>query len=637
MLINRINLISLILSSFTTISYGQANISNTGLKEKDIPSSYSNISTDRNGNLVLQVNGDKYIAPDAKADQTLERLKGNPQATPTGIYFDFDGALEAGNLYYGLINYEDTRYPQPVFFRAPANILDGKAFVNLLTLRGRYDMVNWEKNQKGVLGYRVANLAGEFLFDGRIGFSGDSPFSLDTTLTEGPFINLLGHNTVTISFDTNFPIMAKVMVNDYVYQSPVYSIHHEIKIPDLKPATSYDYSVLFGSNEEHYSFQTAPEPGSREAFTFAYASDSRTGPGGGERSFTGANVYIMKKIMALAKYKKSAFIQFTGDLITGYKSDPDEIRLEYANWKRSVEPYAHYFPVMTTTGNHESVMFYWGLPTGDFYAIDKFPYDQFSTEKLFSENFVMPTNGPEGEDGSIYDPNGKTTDFPSYEENVYSYIYDNVAMIVLNSNYWYSPSTSFVKITSGNIHAYVMDNQLIWLKNEVNKFEEDSNIDHVFVTIHTPFFPNGGHVNDDMWYGGNNDMRPYVAGKPVEKGIIERRDEILQILINESTKVVALLTGDEHNYCKTHITPDTNLYPDNWDKPKLKIDRSIYQINNGAAGAPYYAQEITPWTPFTTGFTTQNALVLLHVQGEKISMEVLNPDTLDFVDELELK
>jgi hypothetical protein len=140
-----------------------------------------------------------------------------------------------------------------------------------------------------------------------------------------------------------------------------------------------------------------------------------------------------------------------------------------------------------------------------------------------------------------------------------------------------------------------------------------------------------------MWYGGVNDFRPYVNGKPVEKGIIERRDELLDVIINKSEKVVALLTGDEHNYCKTHITPETNIYPDNWDKPKLERKRSIYQVNNGAAGAPYYSQEVTPWTPYTTAFTTQNALVLFHIDGEKIHMEVINPDTMDSVDELDLR
>lgn len=137
---------------------------------------------------------------------------------------------------------------------------------------------------------------------------------------------------------------------------------------------------------------------------------------------------------------------------------------------------------------------------------------------------------------------------------------------------------------------------------------------------------------DDMWYGGNNDYRPYIAGKPVVKGIIERRDDLLDIIVNKTEKVVALLTGDEHNYCKTHITPDTNIYPEGWDKPRLKLKRSIYQVNNGAAGAPYYAQEVTPWTPNTTGFTTQNALVLIRVDGNKVNVEVLNPDTLDTVD-----
>ena len=176
-----------------------------------------------------------------------------------------------------------------------------------------------------------------------------------------------------------------------------------------------------------------------------------------------------------------------------------------------------------------------------------------------------------------------------------------------------------------------------WLKKTIKVLEKNSNIDHIFITVHTPFFPNGGHVRDDMWYGGNNDMRPWVAGKPLKKGIIERRDELLDILVNQSSKVVAILTGDEHNYCRTEIGPETTIYDDNWSGKKLTLKRTIYQINNGAAGAPYYAQEQTPWTPWTSSFTTQNALVFFHVNGMKIKMEVLNPDTLETVDEMNLR
>jgi len=249
----------------------------------------------------------------------------------------------------------------------------------------------------------------------------------------------------------------------------------------------------------------------------------------------------------------------------------------------------------------------------------------------------MPENGPLSEDGATYDPSPQTIDFPTYRENVYYYIYDNVAVIVLNSDYFYAPSTNMLRYSSGGLHGYIMDRQLEWLENTVKRLEKDPNIDHIFITQHTPLFPNGGHVQDDMWYNGNNQYRPYVAGVALEKGIIERRDQLLDIIVNKSKKVVAVLTGDEHNYARTEISPEMNRYPEAYFSEKIELKRTIYQINNGAAGAPYYALEETPWTAWVSGFTTQNALVLFHINGEKVDMEVLNPDTLEEVDRLKLR
>jgi hypothetical protein len=122
----------------------------------------------------------------------------------------------------------------------------------------------------------------------------------------------------------------------------------------------------------------------------------------------------------------------------------------------------------------------------------------------------------------------------------------------------------------------------------------------------------------------------------MEKGIIERRDQMLDILVNQSKKVRAILTGDEHNYNRLRLTPETTIYPEKYEPAKIKLSRTIYQINNGAAGAPYYAQEQTPWTPFVSGFTTRHALVFFHVKGKKIQVEVLDPDTLEEVDRFNL-
>lgn len=557
--------------------------------------------------------------------------------TATGLYFDFnDDKLEA-TLIFGLIPSGDSKHPHPVYYARSASVKYGKVAINIASqLSGTYDMVGWGKTGKGTLGYRLINSTGKILFDGHISFKGTGPFEVDDTIIEGPFINLLSEGGATISFDTNNDLKASIKVKDVVFEDKTASMHHEIKVDGLAPDTKYDYTVTYGSNDVSYSFKTAPNPGTRTKFTFAYASDSRSGNGGGERNIHGANAYIVKKIMALATQQKVVFMQFTGDLINGYLTSGQEMDLQYANWKHTIEPFAHYFPVVTTMGNHEALMRMFQAE-GHSYRVDRFPYETESGEAAFARNFVNPLNGPESEDGASYDPNKKKTDFPSYKETVFYYTYDNVAVVVMNSDYWYAPSSRGIPITSGGLHGYIMDQQLAWLEETINSLEADVTVDHIFVTQHTPCFPNGGHVRDDMWYGGNNDYRPYVAGKPLEKGIIERRDQILDLLINRSQKTRAILTGDEHNFAKTEIGPNTIIYDDKWTLPKLELKRTIYQINNGAAGAPYYAQEQTPWSGSVTGFTTQNALVLFHIDGDKIDMEVLNPDTLEKVDELKLK
>lgn len=109
----------------------------------------------------------------------------------------------------------------------------------------------------------------------------------------------------------------------------------------------------------------------------------------------------------------------------------------------------------------------------------------------------------------------------------------------------------------------------------------------------------------------------------------------MDIIINQTKKTKAILTGDEHNYARTRLNSKTKLNRTISGK-KLSLNREIWQINNGAAGAPYYAQEKTPWSKSVEGFTTQNALVFFHVDGDKIQVEVFNPVTLEKFDTFDL-
>jgi len=100
-------------------------------------------------------------------------------------------------------------------------------------------------------------------------------------------------------------------------------------------------------------------------------------------------------------------------------------------------------------------------------------------------------------------------------------------------------------------------------------------------------------------------------------------------------KITGLSPDKEHNYARTRLNSKTKLNRTISGK-KLSLNREIWQINNGAAGAPYYAQEKTPWSKSVEGFTTQNALVFFHVDGDKIQVEVFNPVTLEKFDTFDL-
>ncbi len=609
-----------------------------GTPAPPVPAVYTNIAATAEGDLVFRPEGaSSYLARERAPVWTLQQLRGAPRGTETGMALDFGKPGFNGTLIFGLIPYADTRFPQPVF-RTTTPIKDGKAEINIkAVLAGTYNMVGWGESGRGVVGYRIIGLDGSMIYDGRFRFVGKGPFEADVALSEGPFVANVTAASAVVWFELDRPAPCSVTIGTRVIACKPGALRNEILVDRLLPSTDYRYIVTYGENTETYEFRTAPRAGSRRAFVFGYASDSRGGQGGGDRNFFGPNAYIMRRLMSLALDRKAAFVQFTGDLVSGYTGSPDALRVELANWKHAVEPYAHWTPVYTGVGNHEVVLREFVDENNRTVRIDRFPFETESTEATVAGAMVNPENGPPSEDGAAYDPNPASVDFPPYRRTVYSYVHDNVAMVVLNSDYWFSPTIGQPPGPGGNYHGYLMDNQIKWLRETLDRLQADRAIDHVFLTVHTPMFPNGGHVGDDMWYFGDNTARPVVAGKPVGVGIIERRDQVLSI-IEDHSKVLAVLTGDEHNYNRLQLTSDVEIYPPGWTARKVTIRRAFYQINNGAAGAPYYAQDTRPpWSAFVKGFSTQNAVCLFYVTGPSVRMEVMNPETLEVLDRVVLR
>jgi len=612
-----------------------------------IPKVYTNLSPSPKGEIIFDNDGLKLTSFSAPGIYSLQNFYQAAKGSESGIDFDFKLPNFNGTLFFGLIPLNDVRYPVPFYSKTPVAITAGKASINIRKdLSDLNDIVAWGQNKKGLIGYRILDQSGKMIYEGRVAFRGAGPFEVVNTIVEGPFVSKVTTEGCTVAFTTSQP-EALILTVEYLSQGikktkdfpeTTPSKKHEIEIKGFFPATEYVYRIIVGGITYQFSFTTLPKPGSRQPFSFAFASDSRYGAGGGERNAYGVNYYTVRKFMSLASMKNVSFFQFSGDLINGYCLSKDEINHQYANWKKAVEPWAHYMPVYTAMGNHELLMYMFpDDEIGKRYMLDKFPFDMESSEAVFAENFTNPENGPKSEDGAPYDPDPKSIDFPTYSENVYYYTYDNVAIVVLNTHYWFSPSVSQNVLTSGNPAGYIMDNQLSWLRTTINKLEADKDIDHIFITLHTPFFPNGGHAADAFWYNGNNRGRAVVTGNAMRTGIIERRDEILDLIVNASRKTVAVLCGDEHNYSRMEITPQTKIYTDDYNGKKITLTRSIWQITNGTAGAPVYAQELTPWTESVKKFSIQNSLVFFHINGKSVKMEVINPVTLEKIEEITLK
>lgn len=608
-----------------------------------IPITYNNLRYDSIGQLLgKNTDGTETILRRKPAKFTLAGVIPKATGDKNGLILRFSAKnLWGGALTYGLIPYGQHSFPTAVLrFNAKIDSLTGAVFLPIRKdLRDGYDHTGWQKKGFGVLGYRLTDAKGRIIYEGKQAFSASPEgFLPKPTVLRGPFVSCQAHNSVVIWYESSEPVFTQIKTDSEpdTFFSRSRNVHHEVKLSNLAADTKYNYTVGCDSVDLRFSFRTAPLPGAQTPFIFAYASDSRSGYGGGERNIYGANAQIMGRIGALAQREGAAFVQFTGDQTDGYLSEPDEMRLQSANWMHAVEPYWHYMPFNVGMGNHESLG--WWSDTEKWIVADGFPYETHSGEAVFAEMFVNPMNGPQSEDGSKYDPDPyRRGDFPSYRENVYHYQYGNTAMVVLNSDYWYAPLLKKTRSIGGNLHGYLMDQQMRWLETTLGEMERDTTIDHVFITVHTPPFPNGGHRGDCMWYDGNNEHRPWIAGKPVEKGIIERRDELLDICANRSEKVVGFLCGDEHNYNRMLMRDETPRYPPDWDKPRLTLRRPLWQIINGAAGAPFYAQQELPWSAEVQGFTVQNALCLFDIDGKKVRLRVVNPDTLEVLDTAELR
>jgi hypothetical protein len=120
-------------------------------------------------------------------------------------------------------------------------------------------------------------------------------------------------------------------------------------------------------------------------------------------------------------------------------------------------------------------------------------------------------------------------------------------------------------------------------------------------------------------------------------GILERRDELIDCMINESEKVVLLLSSSDMGYSRLSVEREMPLYPELYRSKKTKIKKSVTQLCCSLAEGQVDANEKYPWQDFVAKVSSQAATALISVNGEQLSISVINPKTNAIIDTFQIK
>lgn len=465
-------------------------------------------------------------------------------------------------------------------------------------------------------------------------------------MADGPWVDIVGPREAIISWGVDVPASGSlryvvsagggastppgdaVMSPDepldappnYKAEMPFGSASRQtLTITDLWPGALCEYSICLVDPAGHpdslcygpYSF-SMPTP--HGAFCFALMGDSRSSYGSGEKQSHGVNLARLRLFCKDAHARGASFILFSGDLVNGATTSPQDLALQLGTWKRGVDIVSHRLCFYETMGNHEMCRRRLQTPHGRV-GFDR-PGEE-SAEAVFASLFSNPLNGPAPESAAA----------PPYTGAAYHFTWGRSLFIVVNNNYWYC---SHPEDLGGNLDGYIMDVQMAWIRGLLETAAGQAGIDHVFVMLHEPAFPCGGHAGDAMWhYGGDPGRNRTLQGRPLDRSyVVERRDEFWRALA-ECGKVRALLAGHEHNYSRLLVTAETPVYPDG--SSGRHFVNPVWQCVSGGAGAPHYPRSRSvPWVDHVAAFSAQNHYVMVCVSGGDVALFAISDALLEF-------
>jgi 3',5'-cyclic AMP phosphodiesterase CpdA len=306
------------------------------------------------------------------------------------------------------------------------------------------------------------------------------------------------------------------------------TIDHVIRLDRLQPDTEYSYEVQTweGRFTAARPFRTAPRPGSRKPFKFLVFGDSGEG--------TQGQLQLADRMPG----EKAALIIHVGDVAYDNGSEIDFDFRHFAVYKDLLAS----VPFYPALGNHDV---------------------RTATGQPYLDAFHLPAD------------NGAHT------ERYYSFQYDNVFFVALDSNTGAGYTQRFGDLRDPG------SQQVRWLEGELRRARGDPSVDWIVVYFHHPPFSSGGGLGG---HGSDLALR-----------------QTLQPLFDRYA-VDLVFSGHDHDYERSfplrcpERQPVSQACLVKGDDPKVarQRDGTIYVVTGGGGGPfAWRAVGVNWWTAFS--------------------------------------
>ncbi len=290
------------------------------------------------------------------------------------------------------------------------------------------------------------------------------------TYVRGPYLQMITPNSIMIKWRTNVATTARVKygkdlnnLNEMVSVNTV-TKDHKVILSNLERNTKYYYAIgndvnWFTAPDKEYHFYTWPDSGTTNKTRIWVIGDFG-------KANSGQNL-VKRSYRNYIQDKKTDLWIWLGD--NAYQDGTDQ---EYQEKVFDVYEQLTYMPFFSTPGNH------------DYNSVCPIPCNK----------------NPNQHTGTYYDvieapQNGELGGVPSGTELYYSFDYNNIHFVSINSELGspLNPSFDWIGITSSNNanNSPMMQ----WLKQDLADAKA-RNIDWIIVYFHQPPYSKGSHDSD---------------------------------------------------------------------------------------------------------------------------------------------